>query len=118
MRNGGDAHGAKKRLRKLERKVEILEGKVDELSKKIEAQENEKKIEKIVSLSAEFLTILAGLIAMERGKRQMKVIKTVFKMLGAVSITAALITGNHLIAGGAVIFSGIAIGIEFAEWRK
>ena len=55
---------------------------------------------------------------MEWGKRQMKVIKTVFKMLGAVSITAALITGNHLIAGGAVIFSGIAIGIEFAEWRK
>lgn len=55
---------------------------------------------------------------MERGKRQMKVIKTVLKMLGAVSITAALITGNHLIAGGAVIFSGIAIGIEFAEWRK
>ena len=53
----------KKMLRKLERKAEILEGKVDELSKKIEAQEKEKKIEKIVSLSAELLTILAGLIA-------------------------------------------------------
>ena len=63
MRNGGEAHGAKKMLRKLERKAEILEGKVDELSKKIEAQEKEKKIEKIVSLSAELLTILAGLIA-------------------------------------------------------
>lgn len=41
----------------------MLEGKVDELSKKIEAREREKRIEKIVSLTAELLTILAGVIA-------------------------------------------------------
>lgn len=56
--------GSRKELRKLERKVEILEAEVEELSRKIEAQENKKiRIGKIVSLTAEILTIIAGIVA-------------------------------------------------------
>lgn len=52
-----------KELRQLEQKVGMLEGKVEELSKKIEAQETEKRIVKIVGLTAEILTIITGIIA-------------------------------------------------------
>ena len=56
--------GSRKELRKLKRKVEILEAQVEELSRKIEAQENKKiRIGKIVSLTAEILTIIAGIVA-------------------------------------------------------
>ena len=42
--------GSQKELRKLKRKVEMLEAQVEELSRKIEAQENKKiRIGKIVS---------------------------------------------------------------------
>jgi uncharacterized protein YlxW (UPF0749 family) len=56
--------GSQKELRKLKRKVEMLEAQVEELSRKIEAQENKKiRIGKIVSLTAEILTIIAGIVA-------------------------------------------------------
>ena len=56
--------GSRKELRKLKRKVEMLEAQVEELSRKIEAQENKKiRIGKIVSLTAEILTIIAGIVA-------------------------------------------------------
>lgn len=56
--------GSRKKLRKLERKVKSLEAEVDELGRKIEAQETKEfQIEKIVSLAAELLTILAAIIA-------------------------------------------------------
>lgn len=56
--------GRKRRLRMLEWKVKILETKADELSKKIEAQDGKNvRIGKIVSLGAEILTIVAGIIA-------------------------------------------------------
>lgn len=53
-----------KKLMKMERKVEELEAKVEELSRKIEAGEKKEiRIGKIVSLAAELLTILAGILA-------------------------------------------------------
>ena len=53
-----------KTLLEFERKVEMLEAQVEELSRKIEAQENKKiRIGKIVSLTAEILTIIAGIVA-------------------------------------------------------
>lgn len=56
--------GSRKELRKLKRKVETLEAQVEELSRKIEAQENKKiRIGKIISLTAEILTIIAGIVA-------------------------------------------------------
>lgn len=56
--------GSQKELRKLKRKVEMLEAQVEELNRKIEAQENKKiRIGKIVSLTAEILTIIAGIVA-------------------------------------------------------
>lgn len=56
--------GSRKELRKLKRKVEMLEAQVEELSRKIEAQENKRiRIGKIVSLTAEILTIIAGIVA-------------------------------------------------------
>lgn len=56
--------GSRKELRKLKRKVEMLEAQVEELSRKIEAQENKKiRIVKIISLTAEILTIIAGIVA-------------------------------------------------------
>ncbi len=56
--------GSRKELRKLKRKVEMLEAQVEELSRKIEAQENKKiRIGKIISLTAEILTIIAGIVA-------------------------------------------------------
>jgi hypothetical protein len=56
--------GNRKELRKLKRKVEMLEVQVEELGRKIEAQENKKiRIGKIISLTAEILTIIAGIVA-------------------------------------------------------
>ena len=56
--------GNLKELRKLKRKVEMLEVQVEELGRKIEAQENKKiRIGKIISLTAEILTIIAGIVA-------------------------------------------------------
>ena len=56
--------GNRKELRKLKRKVEMLEVQVEELGRKIEAHENKKiRIGKIISLTAEILTIIAGIVA-------------------------------------------------------
>lgn len=55
---------SRKELGRMKRKVERLEAEVGELSKKIEAQDKKKWIEKIVSLTAELLTIVASIIAL------------------------------------------------------
>lgn len=54
---------SKKKLRKLERRVEILEAEVKKLSKEKEDQETADKLFKILGRSAEIITIIAGVIA-------------------------------------------------------
>ena len=53
----------KKKLSKLERRVEILEAEAEKLSKEKEDQETADMIFKILGRSAEIITIIAGVIA-------------------------------------------------------